>query len=201
MSLKEKVAKKIQALGTDVKGLIKEHGNVVISECTVKQAYGGMRGLKCIATETSALDPQEGIRFRGYDIPQARAKLPKAKGSEEALPEGIFYLLITGDLPSEEEVNEVTEEWRERGKVPEATWKVLDSLPKDMHPMTQFSIGILSLQSTSEFVKRYNAGIKKTELWDPMYEDTMNLLAKLPAIAAYIYRRSYKDGKRSYDGQ
>jgi citrate synthase len=149
-----------------------------------------------MVTETSALDPEEGIRFRGYDIPQAREKLPKAAGGEEPLPEGIFHLLITGDLPTEAEVKAITEDWRKRSQVPGATWKILDSLPKDMHPMTQFSIGILSLQSTSEFVKRYNAGIKKTELWDPMYEDTMNLLAKLPAIAAYIYRRVYKDGKR-----
>jgi citrate synthase len=196
MALKEKVAQKIQSLGGEIKALVKEHGSKVISECTVQQAYGGMRGVKCMVTETSALDPQEGIRFRGFDIPQAREKLPKAPGGEEPLPEGIFYLLITGELPTEDDVKDVTEEWRKRGQVPEATWKILDSLPKDMHPMTQFSTGILSLQPTSEFVKRYNAGIKKTQLWDPMYEDTMNLLAKLPAVAAYIYRKVYKDGKR-----
>jgi citrate synthase len=196
MPLKEKLAQKIPELREEIKALVKEHGDKVISEATVRQAYGGMRGIKSMVWETSLLDPMEGIRFRGYTIPEAREKLPKAKGGEEPLPEGIFWLLLTGELPKKKDVREVTKEWQARSEVPKETWKTLKFLPTDMHPMTQFAIGILSLQSTSEFVKKYNEGIPKTELWDPMYEDVMNLLAKLPAIAAYIYRRTYKDGKR-----
>jgi len=196
MPLKEKLAQKIPELRDEIKALVKEHGDKVISEATVRQAYGGMRGIKSMVWETSLLDPMEGIRFRGYTIPEAREKLPKAKGGEEPLPEGIFWLLLTGELPKKKDVREVTKEWQARSEVPKETWKTLKFLPTDMHPMTQFAIGILSLQSTSEFVKKYNEGIPKTELWDPMYEDVMNLLAKLPAIAAYIYRRTYKDGKR-----
>jgi citrate synthase len=196
MPLKEKLAQKIPELRDEIKALVKEHGDKVISEATVRQAYGGMRGIKSMVWETSLLDPMEGIRFRGYTIPEAREKLPKAKGGEEPLPEGIFWLLLTGELPKKKDVREVTKEWQARSEVPKETWKTLKFLPTDMHPMTQFAIGILSLQSTSEFVKKYNEGIAKTELWEPMYEDVMNLLAKLPAIAAYIYRRTYKDGKR-----
>ena len=196
MPLKEKLAQKIPELRDEIKALVKEHGDKVISEATVRQAYGGMRGIKSMVWETSLLDPMEGIRFRGYSIPEAREKLPKAKGGEEPLPEGIFWLLLTGELPKKKEVREVTKDWQARSEVPKETWKTLKFLPTDMHPMTQFAIGILSLQSTSEFVKKYNEGIPKAELWDPMYEDVMNLLAKLPAIAAYIYRRTYKDGKR-----
>ena len=196
MPLKEKLAQKIPELREEIKTLVKEHGDKVISEATVRQAYGGMRGIKCMVWETSLLDPMEGIRFRGYTIPEAREKLPKARGGEEPLPEGIFWLLLTGELPKKKDVREVTKEWQARSEVPKETWKTLKFLPTDMHPMTQFAIGILSLQSTSEFVKKYNEGIPKTELWDPMYEDVMNLMARLPAIAAYIYRRTYKDGKR-----
>jgi len=196
MPLKEKLAQKIPELRDEIKSLVKEHGDKVISQATVQQAYGGMRGIKSMVWETSLLDPMEGIRFRGYNIPELREKLPKAYGGEEPLPEGIFWLLLTGELPTKKDVKEVTKEWQSRGEIPQNTWKTLKALPTDMHPMTQFAIGILSLQSTSEFVKKYNEGIPKTEYWDPMYEDVMNLLAKLPAIAAYIYRRTYKDGKR-----
>lgn len=42
--------------------------------------YGGMRGMKGLVTETSVLDPEEGIRFRGYTIPDCQKLLPKAKG-------------------------------------------------------------------------------------------------------------------------
>lgn len=196
MPLKELLAKKIVQTQNEIKALVKDFGSKVISEATVEQAYGGMRGVKCMVWETSLLDPMEGIRFRGYSIPEVREKLPKVKGGEEPLPEGIFWLLLTGELPTKKEVKEITKEWQSRSEVPNETWKILKSLPKEMHPMTQFSIGIMSLQPTSVFVKRYNEGISKTEYWDPMYEDVMNLLAKLPAIAAYIYRKTYKDGKR-----
>jgi len=166
---------------------------VKISDVSVAQAYGGMRGVKCLVTETSALDPYEGIRFRGYTIPELREKLPKAPGGEEPLPEGIFYLLLTGDLPTEEDVREVTKEWQQRGELPDYAVDVLKSLPTDTHPMTQFSMGIMALQKESIFARRYREGMPKTEYWDPMFEDVMNLLAKLPRIAAYIYRRTYKN--------
>jgi citrate synthase len=154
-----------------------------------------MRGVKCIVTETSALDPFEGIRFRGFNIPDLRKKLPKAPGGEEPLPEGIFYLLLTGDLPTEEDVKELTEEWKKRGELPDYLIKIMDSIPTDTHPMTQFAQAILALQKDSVFAQRYREGINKMEYWDPMYEDVMNLLAKLPQIAAYIYRRSYKNNE------
>jgi citrate synthase len=175
-----------------VKTMIKEHGDKVISEVTVQQAYGGMRGVKCIVTETSALDPFEGIRFRGYNIPQLQEKLPKAPGGEEPLPEGLFWLLLTGDLPTEDNVNEVTEEWRKRGDLPDYLIKIMDAVPDDTHPMTQFVTAIAALQNDSVFAQKYRDGMPKTEYWDPMFEDVYNLTAKLPKIAAYIYRKSYK---------
>jgi citrate synthase len=59
--------------------------------------------------------------------------------------------------------------------------------------MTQFSIGIMAMQSDSIFAKAYRDGINKKDYWDPTYEDVCNLLARLPYVAAYIYRRTYKD--------
>ena len=195
MSLKQKFQSKIGPMQERVKKINQEYGNKVISEVTVSQAYGGARGVKCIVTETSALDPMEGIRFRGFNIPELQKKLPKAPGGEEPLPEGLFYLLLTGDLPTEEDAQAVTEEWKKRGKLPDYLIKILDAIPDDTHPMTQFSAAILALQKDSIFAQRYREGIHKMEYWDPTYEDVMNLLAKLPKIAAYIYRKSYKNNK------
>jgi citrate synthase len=194
-SLKEKLAAKIPPMQERVKGLLKEHGAKKLSEVSISQAYGGVRDVLCMIWDTSLLDKFEGIRFRGFSIPELREKLPKWPGGEEPLPEGIFFLLLTGDLPTDADVKAITEEWRKRSELPKYLLDMMKAVPKDTHPMTQFSLAILQLQKDSVFAQKYRAGISKKDYWDPMYEDTMNLLAKLPAIAAYIYRRSYKGDK------
>jgi citrate synthase len=192
-SLKDKFAAKMVPMREKVQGILKQSGEMKISDVSIAQAYGGMRSVKCMVWETSALDPIEGIRFRGFTIPELREKLPKAPGGEEPLPEGIFYLLLTGELPTAADVAEITKEWQKRSALPGYLLDTLKSLPKDMHPMTQFSLAILALQKDSIFEQRYRKGMSKMEHWEPMYEDVMNLLAKLPSIAGFIYRRSYKD--------
>ncbi len=192
-TLKEKFAQKIGPMRERVQRILKDYGEFKISDVTVAQAYGGMRGVKCMVWETSELDPYEGIRFRGFTIPELREKLPKAPGGEEPLPEGIFYLLLTGELPTDEDVKMISEEWSKRSPLPDYLYEIMKAVPKDTHPMTQFSLAILALQKESIFAQRYRAGMHKLEYWDPMFEDVMNLLAKLPLIAAYIYRRTYKD--------
>ena len=194
-SLKDKFAAKMVPMREKVQGILKQSGEMKISDVSIAQAYGGMRSVKCMVWETSALDPIEGIRFRGFTIPELREKLPKAPGGEEPLPEGIFFLLLTGELPTAADVAEITKEWQKRSALPAYLLDTLKSLPKDMHPMTQFSLAILALQKDSIFEQRYRKGMSKMEHWEPMYEDVMNLLAKLPAIAAFIYRRSYKGDK------
>ena len=195
-NLKEIVAEKMKATAAEIKELLAQHGDKVVSEVTLRQAYGGMRGVKCMTWELSLLDPYEGIRFRGYTIPELQEKLPKAEGGNEPLPEGLFWLLMTGDIPTKEQAAEVTEEWRKRATLPDYTVQMLDALPKDVHPMTQFSLGILSMQKDSIFAKRYREGIHKSEYWDPVYEDVMNLLARLPALASKVYNRSYKNDQK-----
>jgi citrate synthase len=194
-NLKEKFASKMVPMRERVQKARKEHGDMKISEVTIEMAYGGARGVKCMTWETSALDPMEGIRFRGYTIPELQQKLPKAPGGGEPIPEGIFHLLLTGDLPTYEDTVEITEEWRKRSALPKYLIDVLKAIPADTHPMTQFSLAILQLQKDSIFAERYRTGINKADYWDPMYEDVMNVLAKLPGIAAYIYRKSYKGDK------
>ena len=196
MSLKTVFAEKSAALGKEIKGMLKEHGDDVISSVTLRQAYGGMRGVIGLVGETSALDPWEGIRFRGFSIPELQEKLPTAIKGGEPKPEGLFYLMLTGEVPTEKEVNNLTNDWAERSKtMPDHVFKMLDTLPKTTHPMTQFIAGITALQTESIFAKEYKKGMPKTKYWEPMLEDTMNLLAYLPRLAAYIYRRTYKNSE------
>lgn len=190
--LKEKFAQKALPLSGEIKQLVKEHGNTVLGSYTIEQVYGGMKSMIGMVTETSKLDPEEGIRFRGYSIPELREKLPRGNGGEN-LPEGIFYLLMTGDLPTNEDAGEVSNAWARRSHVPKHVFDMLDSLPKQTHPMTQFTLAILAMQTESVFAAAYRKGINKKQYWDPMYEDIMNLIARLPRVAAYIYRRTYKD--------
>lgn len=192
--LKSHFASKIEPAAEEIKAFLAAHGDKTVGEVKIKQVYGGMRGITALITETSKLDPAEGIRFRGYSIPELQEKLPKAPGGSEPLPEGIFYLMLFNELPDEAAVQAVREEWRKRAGLPAHVKAVIDALPGDAHPMTQFVTGIMALRTESQFQKDYRAGINKKDYWQPTYEDTMNLIANLPHLAAYIYRRSYFDG-------
>ncbi len=194
-ALKEKFIKKALALGAEIKTILKDHGNTVMGEYTISQVYSGMKGITGLITETSKLDPEEGIRFRGYSIPELREKLPRRIGDSEPLPEGIFYLMLIGELPTQEEVFGISKDWSQRASVPKHVFKVIDAFPAESHPMSQFSAAILALRTESEFRKSYREGINKKDYWDPTFEDAMNLIARLPRVAAYIYRKMYRENK------
>ena len=193
-SLKEKFAAKAGPAAAEVKALIKEKGDVKLGEYTVAQVYQGMKSMIGMVTETSKLDANEGIRFRGYTIPELREKLPKSPGGTEPLPEGIFFLMLLGELPTDEDVLKIGNDWARRAIVPKHVFDVLDKLPASTHPMTQFVVAILAMQTESLFAAAYAKGVNKKEYWNYVYEDSMNLIARLPRVAAYIYRRKYKNG-------
>lgn len=195
-NLKETFINSVLPEAAKLKTMVAEHGDLKLGEITLAQVYSGMKGMVGMITETSRLDPEEGIRFRGYSIPELRELLPKAPGGVEPLPEGVFYLMLTGKLPSVEDVNALSAEWESRSGVPEHVFKVLDALPVYTHPMTQFSAAILALRTESVFAHAYEKGINKKDYWDPMFEDTMNLIARLPRVAAYIYRRTYHNNQQ-----
>lgn len=194
--LKQLFCEKSQALAKEVKSLLKEHGDKKVDDVVLDQVYGGMRDITSMLWEPSLLDAEEGIRFRGYSIPELRERLPRAPNGQEPLPEGLFWLMLVGEIPTQEQVKWLTENWVRRTNVPEHVFRAIDALPVDSHPMTQFSVGILAMQNTSVFAQRYNTGMNKSEYWDATYEDTMNLIARLPRVAAYIFRRVYHGGEQ-----
>jgi citrate synthase len=191
--IKERFKQKADEAAAEIKELLKEHGNKKIGEVTLSQVYQGMRGITGLVSETSLLDSQEGIRFRGFSIPELQEKLPKAPNGNEPLPEGLFYLMLMGELPTEADVADVTSMLQRRSHVPNHVFDAIDALPLDAHPMTMFVTGIMALQTESNFSKRYAEGMNKKDYWDAAFDDSFDLIARLPRIAAYIYRRKYRN--------
>lgn len=193
--IKDNFKEKADEIAADIKGILKEHGDKVIGEVTLSQIYAGMRGITALVSETSLLDAQDGIRFRGHSIPELRKALPKAPGGTEPLPEGLFYLMLVGSLPTDEQAQHLSSTWQRRSHVPNYVFASIEALPISAHPMTQFVVAIMSLQTESHFAKRYAKGMSKADYWEAVFDDSMDLIARLPRIAAYIYRRKYKFGE------
>ncbi|TFY72039.1 hypothetical protein EVG20_g967 [Dentipellis fragilis] len=194
-TLKERLAELIPPTLERVKAVRAEHGKKSFGPVIVDQLYGGMRGLPALIWEGSVLDPDEGIRFRGKTIPEIQAALPKAPGGSEPLPEGLFWLLVTGEIPTAEQVAGLSAEWAARAAIPEFVEELIDRCPPTLHPMSQFSLAVTALNHDSAFAKAYAQGINKKEYWGPTFEDSMDLIAKLPTIAGRIYRNVYGKGK------
>lgn len=119
---------------------------------------------------------------------------------------------MTGQVPTTEQTRELSRELAEKGELPKfveelldrymvyffifATYLLmLDSLPVDLHPMTQLGMSVAALNRGSKFQSAYERGIKKTEYWTYALEDSLDLIAKLPTIAARIYRNIYRPGE------
>ncbi len=184
--LKEKLSNMVPSLRDGIKGFVKEHAKKVISEVSVAQAYGGMRGVKALVCDTSVVPPDKGLIIRGKPIAELKDKLPEA----------VFFLLVTGELPDDTELEDMTRDLRSRAKVPDYVWQTLEAMPKDSHPMVMFSLGILAMEKESVFRQKYTEGMKKTDYWDPTLEDCLNIIGKLPTLAAGIYRMRFNKGAR-----
>lgn len=178
-ALQTRLKELIPGLRDEVKNISKNFGSKVISEVTVEQAYGGMRAVKGLICDTSEVPPDKGLIIRGTPIAELANKLP----------EEVFYLLCTGELPDANALADLQADLKKRATVPEYVWGVLNALPNHSHPMAQLGVAILAMERESEFRKRYEQGMKKEDYWEPMLDDCLNLIARLPEIAAGIYRR------------
>lgn len=165
-NLKDILADLIPKEQARIKTFRQQHGKTVVGQITVDMMYGGMRGMKGLVYETSVLDPDEGIRFRGFSIPECQKLLPKAKGGEEPLPEGLFWLLVTGQIPTEEQVSWLSKEWAKRAALPSHVVTMLDNFPTNLHPMSQLSAAVTALNSESNFARAYAEGISRTKYWE-----------------------------------
>jgi citrate synthase len=195
MGLREDFAAELPAWRERVSNLIQESADVKVDEVTIGQVYGGMRNIKSLVTDISYVDPGEGIRFRGFTIPEVLEILPKPAGCQMPYVGGLYYLFLVGKVPNEDQAVDIENEWKSRSEIPSFVFDVLKSMPRDSHPMMLFSTAILALHHDSVFAKQYMEGMTRDEYWQPMLEDSLNLTSKLPAIAAYIYSLKYKNGE------
>jgi len=183
------IFKKFEGILPDIReerqNLLKEKGDTKLSEVSVAQAHGGMRGVKGMICDTSLVEPDKGLIIRGYPLLEIK----------DLWPEEVFLLLLTGEKPSEQDTKDLQAEYDKRAEIPESTWDVLRSMPKESHPMTMLSTGIMSLEDTSLFDEKYWEGIGKADYWQYYLEDALNLLAKLPGLAAGLYRIKFDKGE------
>ncbi|KIL69684.1 hypothetical protein M378DRAFT_156906 [Amanita muscaria Koide BX008] len=191
-SLRETLQDVIPAKQEQLRKLKLNHGQTTVGEVKIENIVGGMRGLKAMLWEASVLDPIEGIRFHGLTIPDCQKVLPPAPDGKEIIAESMLWLLLTGKVPSPEQTRQLSSELAEKGDLPKFVEDLIDSLPKSLHPMTQLGIGVSALNHDSAFQAAYERGIKKSEYWTYTLEDCINLIARLPTLAARIYHNIYK---------
>lgn len=196
MILNEKIASQLPGARELIKSLAKEHGDVVVDHVTIAQAIGGMRGVKCLVTDVSHVNPETGIQFRGLTVPQVLKKLPKGNEGSMPLVGGMYHLLLTGEVPTKEQALEVEQAWAARAVLPDYLYETLMAMPRDTYPMTLFAQGVLALSRESKFTHAYHEGMKREDYWEPALEDALDLTARLPMVAAFIYRMKYFDDTR-----
>ena len=197
-TIQEVLAEQIPKKQAEMKELKKEFGSKSLGEVTVDQCIGGGRGVKCMYYETSLLDADEGIRFRGLSIPECQSQLPTFKGAPgdgEPVPEALIWLLLTSQVPTIKQTRGLTEELRRRRTLPSHVEPMIRAFPKGMHPMTQMTTALAACQTESKFAKAYMDGVGKADYWKYTLEDVLDVMAKLPEIAALIYRCTYKNGR------
>jgi citrate synthase len=185
-TIRDRFAERIPALRKERAEILDKLGKNVISEVTVAQAVGGMRGVNALVCDTSVVDPEKGLLIRGTPVAKLSGRLA----------EEVFYLLLTGELPEAAALADFQKELNDRAGVPASVWKTIEALPDDTHPMTMLSAALLALDGRSVFRRRFDEGMKRDEWWEPALEDVLNVLAVLPEIAAGVYRMRYKKGKR-----
>ncbi|TAK68598.1 MAG: citrate synthase [Actinomycetota bacterium] len=153
--------------GLDVSSLLKVTGHVALDT-------GFLNTASCKSAITF-IDGDKGIlRYRGYPIEQL------AKGStflETA------YLLIYGALPTEAELASFTESITRHTMLHEELKQFFDGFPRDAHPMPVLSSAVSALSTFYQ---------DSLDPFDPAQVEisTIRLLAKVPTIAAYAYKKS-----------
>lgn len=170
-----------------------KYGSQNIGEITVEQVLGGMRGMPGLFYETSKLNAQKGILYRSHNLFDLCEEL-KYKNSQEPLPEALIWYLFTGEVPNQEQIESTIKEINIRANIPTETEELIKNLPKNIHPMTQLSMGVLSMQRNSHFAKAYRDGLGKGKYWEPYFEDSLDLISKLPRLASLIYNNVFKNG-------
>ncbi len=165
--------------------LVKEHGEKVLGNVTIEQVLGGMRGVPALVCETSSVSADEGLRIRNIPIMELT----------DITPEETFWLLVTGQRATSEELDELRKVFAKYYQIPDYVVKTLKAMHPDSHPMAMLSAGLLAMEHESEFRKAYDSGVGKDGLWKAIVNDAVRLIASMPGLAAAIYRIRFNKGE------
>ena len=166
----------VGASGYDVSALLKETGHITLD-------HGFMNTASCESAITY-IDGDNGIlRYRGYPIEQLAEKSTFLETS---------YLLIYGSLPSASELAKFTEDISMHTMVHEDLRRFFDGFPRDAHPMPVLSSAVSALSTFYQ------------DSLDPFNErqveiSTIRLMAKIPTLAAYAYKKTIGQPSRYPD--
>lgn len=178
------LSEKIPQWQDEIRKVIQDRGDAKVGDVTVSQLYGGMRGVKGLTCDTSAVSADKGLIIRGYPLLDIT----------HISPEEVFYLLLTGDLPDDGQLSDLQDQLKTHQNIPDYVWKILEAMPENSHPMTMLTVAIQSMQVDSLFASKYDEGIPKTDYWKWTLEDGLRLVAKVTGIAAWIYRHRFNKG-------
>ncbi|UKK01888.2 citrate synthase, mitochondrial precursor [Theileria orientalis] len=193
MKLVDKIEKLVNVKREKVAELHKNYASKTLGKVTLSMLFSGLKDVPAMVTETSELDPQKGIRFRGLTVDEMLRKLP---GKNEDCPytESVLWYLLTGEVPELDDVKELSKELHARSAVPKHVFEVMESMPPDSHPLTQYVTAVSALQTESVFRKAYlDKTYQKDTSWKLALEDCLNLVAKNVVLVGFIYRRSFID--------
>ncbi len=185
-TLNEKLTQLLPGWQAEARQFLKEHGEKVVCNVTLSQVYGGMRGIRASVCETSLVEPDTGLVIRGYPV----------KKLVDRYPEEIFWLLLTGEFPDEHSLQWLQSELKKRSRVPEYVWSVIEAMPRDSHPMCMFNTAIMCMGRESVFHRHYDEGLTKEHYWEETLDDALTIIARLPAVAAGVYRLRFGKGPR-----
>ena len=156
---------------------------VAIDIKTLRNATGGIitidPGYKNTGSCESAitfLDGEKGIlRYRGYSIEELAEKADFLE---------VAYLLIFGELPTQEQLDKFESDIKEKSVVDDDVKKILDAFPKAAHPM-----GVLS-SLTSALTAFYPSSVDVNSE-EAMYNAIVRILAKFPILVAWTMRKKH----------
>jgi citrate synthase len=155
-----------QEIGIDISSL-RLKSNII----TLDPGYKNTGSCKSSIT---FLDGEKGIlRYRGYSIEELANKADFLE---------VAYLLIFGELPNKQQLEKLSNDIKERSIIDEDLRIILNSFPKSAHPM-----GILS--SLTSGLVAFDPSAVNIDDEEDMYDAILNLLAKIPVLVAWVYRR------------
>lgn len=201
--LKEKVAALLARERARRTALLAKHGARPAAQATVASLISGGGLAPVFLSGATSYAREDGWRIHGRALRELAARLP----------EEIFWLRLTGEWPSADEVRAFRAGLAERCRLPDYVWRLLEALPSPASPLALLNAAVLALASESVVARRgadarpalshpnlrsqmsnLDGDRRNTGAWEAHLEDALNLVARLPCLAAYIYRRHMRKG-------